>query len=81
MPSEPSGPRFWSMIGQSLWPWRAIHMANQNRTMSVSYRWTEDAKELRQVTHKWKFSHPFPLPNFGRSFIVANNQPDTPAIH
>lgn len=47
-------------------------MANQNRTMSVSYRWTEDAKELRQVTHKWKFSHPFPLPNFGRSFIVAN---------
>jgi hypothetical protein len=56
-------------------------MANQNRTMSVSYRWTEDAKELRQGTHKWKFSHPFPLPNFGRSFIVANNQPDTPAIH
>ncbi len=35
----------------------------------------------RALTHKWKFSYPFPLPNFGRSFIVANNQPDTPAIH
>lgn len=27
-------------------------MASQNRTMSVSYRWTEDAKDLRQVTQK-----------------------------
>lgn len=46
-------------------------MANQNRTMSVSYRGTEDAKELRQVTQK-RTLMPFPwLPNIGRSFIRA----------
>ena len=32
-------------------------------------------------THKWTFSPPFPLPNFGRLFIVANGQLATPAIH
>lgn len=32
-------------------------------------------------THKWTFSLPFPLPNFGRSFIVANDQLATLDIH
>jgi hypothetical protein len=32
-------------------------------------------------THKWTFSPPFPLPNFGRSFIVANDQLATLDIH
>ena len=48
-------------------------MANQNRTMSVSYRWTEDAKELRQVTHKSPFSGLPALPNCGRSFTSAHS--------
>ena len=33
------------------------------------------------ATHKWTFSSPFPLPNFGRSFIVANDQLATLDIH
>jgi hypothetical protein len=32
-------------------------------------------------THRWTFSPPFPLPNFGRSFIVANDQLATLDIH
>ncbi|MEA1086391.1 hypothetical protein SFC76_19130 [Sphingomonas sp. CD22] len=32
-------------------------------------------------THEWTFSPPFPLPNFGRLFIVANDQLATLAIH
>jgi len=32
-------------------------------------------------THKWTFSPFFPLPNFGRLFIGANDQLATPAIH
>jgi len=43
-------------------------MANQNRTMSVSYRWTEDAKELRQVTHLQTFMSGLPLPDIFRPF-------------
>jgi hypothetical protein len=33
------------------------------------------------MTHKWTFSPFFPLPNFGRLFIGANDQFATPAIH
>jgi len=46
-------------------------MANQNRTMSVSYRWTEDAKELRQVTHMPTFKVSYRLLNFRHSFIFT----------
>ncbi len=40
-----------------------------------------DRCEGAATTHKWTFSPPFPLPNFGRSFIVANDQLATLDTH
>ena len=44
-------------------------MANQSRTMPVSYRWTENAEAWRQVTHIQTVGSSSQPPNFGYSFM------------